>query len=345
MIGLCINNLKNKYCKVSFIKKIKLTNEYVNLAKSYFRDMKRYAKYACIGWNRFNYDKSQTEGRIIAMYHVIEKGLAMPNFRSFFGVNVVKSLIKTTQNLKHDIDWSANVNYLAALKVIDAYYEKHKNEESKLSNYYTEKEIAFMSTLKNEVLVEAGVTSFAKEDFFEYSRSNFELFAKSRHSCRHFDKAKEVKIEQIIKAVDIARHSPSVCNRQCWKCHIYQDEKKVNKILKLQNGTRGFGQTINSVIVVTSTLKVFESYLERNQSYIDGGLFSMSLMYALHYKSIGCVPLNWCSTSYNDNKLRSVANIPKEETIIMLLGIGIPESSFKVPISYKRKKSEIIKIH
>ena len=95
--------------------RIRLLNEYVKLVRLSWHDMIRYAKHACIGWNRGDYDEGQLEGRMIANYHVVEKGLSMPDFRPRFGAPTVKKLISLIQEGEQKFKWCQNVNYLTAV--------------------------------------------------------------------------------------------------------------------------------------------------------------------------------------------------------------------------------------
>ena len=85
--------------------RIRLLNEYVKLVRLSWHDMIRYAKHACIGWNRGDYDEGQLEGRMIANYHVVEKGLSMPDFRPRFGAPTVKKLISLIQEGEQKFKW------------------------------------------------------------------------------------------------------------------------------------------------------------------------------------------------------------------------------------------------
>ena len=58
--------------------------------------------------------------------------------------------------------------------------------------------------------------------------------------------------------------------------------------------------------------------LERNQGWIDGGMFAMSLIYAFHALGIGTCCLNWAVDSRTDRTLRSVVSMPDHEAVIMM---------------------------
>jgi nitroreductase len=330
---------------MNIMQRLRLSSEYVRLVKALSYDFRRYCKHACIGWNRAKYGEGQLEGRLIANYHVVEKGLSMPDFRPFFGVPTVKTLIRLIHEGGGRFGWCGNVNHAAACKVLHAYRERHVSMGLDLAAHFTESEIQAMSGSGTECQAVGGSADHQRESYFNDAAAPFAAFARSRHSCRNFDSSVPVVPERILAAIDTARHSPSVCNRQCWRVHIYQDRKKVSELLSLQEGNRGFGHTVPVILVITSSLTVFDGYKERNQAYIDGGLFSMSLMYALHSERLGCVPLCWLPSCERDVELRKAGGIPDDQTVMMFMGVGVPVDQFQAPVSQKRSVAEITTTH
>nr|WP_244962219.1 nitroreductase family protein [Algibacter amylolyticus] len=171
----------------------------------------------------------------------------------------------------------------------------------------------------------------------------FESFVKSRFSIRDFS-SEDVDVETIKRAVNIAKHAPSVCNRQSWKAHVYTKEEQILSLLKIQGGNNGFTKSINKLIIVTTNIKAFTT-LENNQIFIDGGLFSMNLVLALHSQGIGACCLNTCFPFTSEKNVKSVGNIDANERLIMMIGIGNIKDNYKVAISKKKDLNEIIKIN
>ncbi|MDB4451906.1 nitroreductase family protein [Akkermansiaceae bacterium] len=325
--------------------RIALLKEYWNLLRGYWSDFRRYSSHACVGYNRIHMDFGQLEGRIIATYHVIEKGLSMPEFRPGFGIPMLKGLIKMLREAEPPCNSGANINLKAAKKVVCAYVEKHEKIGFSLNGMLTEAELNFAKEPNQIATVLGGVKEYQQDDYFGASDSPFPVFAKSRHSCRIFDTDKKVNTETIRAAVEIARYAPSVCNRQCWRAHIYQDKEIIEKMLEIQGGNRGFGHTIPCVVVLTAGVKVFSGFAERTQGHLDGGLFGMSLMYALHHFQLGCVPLCWLVSLKKDAAFRKLAEIPDDEIVLMFLGVGTPVEQFSAPASQRREVDELVRIH
>ena len=61
---------------------------------------------------------------------------------------------------------------------------------------------------------------------------------------------------------------------------------------------------------------------ERNQCWIDGGLFAMSLVLGLHAQGLGTCFLNWSKSSPRDRAMRALLKLPPEEVIIVLVAVG-----------------------
>jgi hypothetical protein len=80
---------------------------------------------------------------------------------------------------------------------------------------------------------------------------------------------------------------------------------------------------------------------EHYQHWIDGGMFSMSVVYALHSLGVASCCLNWSQSPTNDKLLRSRLDIKDNHSIIMMLAVGLPNDNNNVCISARRPISEI----
>ncbi len=175
-------------------------------------------------------------------------------------------------------------------------------------------------------------------------KTSFKEVIYSRHSIRNLGSEK-VLDSDILKAITIAKNvTPSVCNRQGWEVILIKNKILVDKVLSLQNGNSGI-ENIQSVLVVCSTLTSFFDSNERNQPYIDGGIFLMSLLNSLHYKNIASCTLNWAVHKSQDNKLRKLLNIDNSRVVISFIGIGsYNKEEIKIASSYKKPLKNILKI-
>lgn len=165
----------------------------------------------------------------------------------------------------------------------------------------------------------------------------------SRHSLRNF--VGTIDLNDIKKAISIAQNAPSACNRQPSRAHIINDHSICEQILEVQTGNRGFGLLADKLIVLTSDLNVFLGPRERNDVYVNGGIYAMNLLYALHHCKIGACALNWCSTPEQDMQLRKIISIRPSETVILIIACGNVPANFKIARSPRNDISTVIKVH
>jgi len=286
----------------------------------------------------YSVSQESMRSEIIMDYHIIEKGLTMPEKRKGFGQAVVARLISGIRTYINQFGLD-DCSVQTGVAVLKEYYIEHE------SNPVLEDDLQV--SLKEFLGEHPSIERMrqyrsSREQFFENVHADFEKFAKSRHSVRNL--SGETTIDDILDAVAIAMQSPSSCNRQPWKVHLVCEKQKIVDCLQFQNGNRGFTHLINKLIIVTVDARSF-GHTEMNDVYVNGGLFSMSLAYALHYKKIGSCMLNWSVTEQNDMGLRQLLNIPDWEMIIVMIGCGKPPDYFESPLSLRKNYSDIIFTH
>lgn len=307
------------------------------LKKGYSYDIKRYFDYSDYFYND---SEQRCMMRIIHRYHPIEKGLCMPEMRLGFGRENISELIKDCKKYKenylqsaYSINSAGYQHYKHAISTLLEYEEVHLSANHALDESLL-KDIHFLADdLENQTICKQ--IEMTKEQYFEGIDASFHKLAASRYSLRNF--SGKVKNEDIIKAVEIAQNSPSACNRQPTRVHIIEDEKLKNKVLEIQGGNRGFGSLADKVLIVTVELVGYRDLTERNNLFVDGGLYAMSLLYALHSNKIGTCALNWCCTVEQDTLLRKIVRLPDSQTVIMMIACGgVPE---KFRLAYSKKSS------
>jgi nitroreductase len=198
--------------------------------------------------------------------------------------------------------------------------------------------------LEQNLAIDAGVTVVTREQIAQDKGVDFGRFAKSRHSIRSFrsDAIDPAALEQAIEA---ARHSPSACNRQAWKVHVFTEPQEIKGVLAYQVGNRGFGDSARAILIVTCELGAFVGTREHNQAYIDGGMFAMSLVYALHGLGLATCCLNLSLQYYEANLLRQAVSIPASEALIMMIAVGHLPEQVPITCSYRKPVSEIAVYH
>lgn len=302
------------------------------LKKAYRYDWKQYRKYS----NSFFSDSAtKLIGEIIKAYHVIEKGLTMPEVRFGFGQ---QKIIELTEYCNRYIrEYGTEEEQLQhAVQVIFEYKLFHNNHNFKLE----EETDRVIEQLKIDSINSNKSTQIemTKSDYFKYSVSSFPKFAISRTSVRNYTN-ENISLEKILKSLDLAKKTPSACNRQSWRTYVYTDRDQIDNILKVQAGNRGFGHLTNKLIVICAELGLFSRAYERNQAFIDGGMYAMNVLYTLHYEEIATCILNCSTTPDRDISLRKLTNIKQSEVFIAMIACGIPPENFKIAYS-KRYKLE-----
>ncbi|MCP4392975.1 MAG: nitroreductase family protein [Alphaproteobacteria bacterium] len=305
----------------------------------YLRDFYRYLIHSrTIAGNS---EKERLKAEIIATAHVIEKGFAMQEPRKGFGQDMLKSLIALIAEYEDRKLDSTHNSYVMAVSCLKTYLEFHKNFELGAIKDEIEKSLDKADKYCDTPNSTDSYKSFKKSEIIESAKGDFESLANSRYSVRQLND-EPVDTTIIEEAVSLARKTPSVCNRQCGRVYIIEDKNKIKEVLKYQRGNRGFGHKFDKLLIVASELNVFQGSEERNQSYTDGGMFAMSLAYALHYKGLGACIINWCSSAFDDMKLRKIVNIKPSHEVLLMIGIGNLPEELTVAASLRASLDEVI---
>jgi nitroreductase len=311
------------------------------LLRESYLDTKRYFRSAEFPHEEQRKYREHLESEIMRRYHVIEKGLSMPEFRPRFGVEMVSRLVDCLGEwdaLKRcTAEDSENNQICSAQAVLVAYAERHRELGVDVSDFLSAE---ILDGIDTENTTSGGTKPF--EGVRLEDGAAFQRMVNSRVSVRDFDIDQQPSHELIQRAIEMAVRSPSVCNRQTWRVHAFEGER-AQKMLSLQNGNRGFGHRIPTVLIVTSDMRFFGGAIERYQSWVDGGMFSMTLLLALHSIGLGAVALNWSVLNVRDNAIRKVAGIPYYERIIMFIGCGYPAEGVIVANSQRRPAETFIR--
>lgn len=304
------------------------------------RDAGRLAMAYGYDWRRF-LTFSSTRGpfrtranlaaKITERYHGIEKGLALPSPQPGHGASVLEPLIRLVKryiDLYGEDDLTA-----AALGALSAYYDFNAAridadkipfgaQISELLHGHVSNPAGVSGTRTlTRTEVDAAVSGVTPE------------FFRSRHSVRVYG-SEPVTDDEIETALAAARCAPAVCNRQFARLRTWRDRETIDRLLRIQGGSRGFGDNIPALALVTVSLRSYWGVGERHQGWIDGGLFAMSFMLGLHAEGLGSVALNWSKAPDRDRALRqALPDLRPDEAIIMFIGFGHLPDEFHVAAS------------
>lgn len=311
--------------------------------KCYMYDLRRHLNHCA---SLLRSDNEHRLSRITALYHVLEKGLSFSNSRFLFGKDRVMLLVKELKEYMETGGPVSAIQWQSAVLVLESYLVQNKKiQDDAEKNRFLEnlaKEMELLCKHLSTSSAGGGTIECFRDDIVAKGKGEYPEMAHSRFSVRHFSK-EPVNPEIIENAVVWAQKSPSVCNRQGSRVHAIKDRKKINEILDVHGGTRGFTEQIDTLMIVTGDLRIFFGVAERNQVYVDAGIFAMNILYGLHYQGVGACPLHWCVEPKKDLLLRDLINIPAEETITAFIAVGSLPERFKVAYSQRRSADEVLK--
>lgn len=280
-------------------------------------------------FNRYSFlvsKKKKLNYNILINAHSIEKGLSLEKPKYLFGKKKIKYLIKNLDTNKNIFSTSTLEMAFGAL---NEYFELNKKFNDpiviKLKNFLD----------KNFLIKKKGgtVISYFNKNFFK------------RKSSRVFQN-KIVNKKKIEKIISLAKNTPSQCNRQSTKIHIYQNTKLIRKILSIQGGANSFANQIKNIFIVTSDINAWGGPGERNQLYIDGSLFAMNLINSCNYNGLISCPLNLGISNFKEFKIKRLGKIPINERLIMIIAFGYSKTKkLKSAYSLRKKNYELIKLN
>lgn len=304
-------------------------------------DTRRYFIYS--GINKSRQYQGEQAARITMAYHQLEKGLSYAAPRPGFGQEVAARLLSAIEPFVTRYGFIAPAT--TALVCLNAYVAF--SEGTGVDMAVLKARIAGLSKEGGCVLDicrERGTKSVSRAELESKRATGFKDFFNSRYSVRNFSGG-TIPDADIAEAICIAQKTPSVCNRQAWKVHAYSKKEDMARLLAIQSGSRGFGETASAVLVVTCDLTRFVNVAERYQAWIDGGMFSMSVCLAFHSLGYGSCCLNWSKERGDDIAVRRVADIKPAEQIIMMIAVGILPEHFKVAYSSLRPLDDALQVH
>ncbi len=302
----------------------------IDLLKAYYYDYKRFFVFS--GTTSNNTETKLIEN-IITRYHMIEKGLTMSEARLGFGKDAILSLCELS--IEYLSKYSASEEQLIhAIGVIFEYERFHQIHNYTLNDKLVSK-IKLLKCICPNITCSVQIKT-TRKDYFSQTEGSFLQFSNSRKSVRNYTN-QDIPIDIFTEVFDLARNAPSACNRQAWRTYLFTDKEQINEILNIQGGNRGFGHLANKVIVISGEVGAFASTGERNQIFIDGGIYAMNLLYALHYYQIAACILNCSTTIEKDRALRKSTKIKESEVFIAIISCGIPPEDFEIASSKRSK--------
>lgn len=294
-------------------------------------------------------DKARVETRLAFDIHRLEKGLSHQEFRHGFGKHVLSEIAKRMRMLEiADSSYAKNPLYIQGLAVLHEYQKRHEQvgydltEIRKLfpSNIWEASQKYIPNDSTNGV--SAGSMLLYAESKAKNKSKTFVDLAQNRYSVREYAPT-PVSQELLDSAYSVSMKTPSVCNRQATRVYEITNPEIIAKALHIQGGFNGYKEP-PTLLFITSDIRAFMDNNERNEPFVDGGLFSMSLLYALEAYGLAACPLNAMFNPKQDKETRELLGIPDYELPIMYIAVGNFPETVPVCVSTRKSPQEIIRI-
>lgn len=301
-------------------------------------------------YNRSTTGKGITRARARIMFHAhaIEKGLSRSDFRAGFGKIAVPGLSREMNGWLAAGRDTGDQFFRAGASVMKVYFDRHDRLGVDVSDFRKLFQPAALDEIARSGAEDGGVlTAHAlREALIEAGgapEAGFLDIIYGRRSIREFTGA-PVADEDIRRAVQIAMQAPSVCNRQAARVHEFRDPRLIKAALDLQGGFSGYKMPPR-LLLVTSDLTAFLFATERNQAYIDGGLFMMTLLLGLQRVGLGSCSLNTAMGPERESQIRKILSIPEDEVFISFVATGHYDPTILTPRSKRITVDEVLVSH
>ena len=290
-------------------------------------------------------DKARVQTRLAFDIHRLEKGLSHIHFRLGFGKGVLSEISKRLVLLeKADPAYSANPLYNQGLAALHEYQQRHEEQGYDLAQVKAMFPESIWKAAQEYKVDDsaANAGSFVMESASKANNLSvdFVQLAQNRYSVREYA-SKPVSQDLLDKVYEVSMKTPSVCNRQATRVYQIADPEKIATALKIQGGFNGYDMP-PVLLLITSDIRAFMNIHERNEPFVDGGLFSMSLLYALEAYGLAACSLNAMFSLSQDRQTRILLNIPDYELPVMYIAVGNFPESVPVCRSTRRDPKTIV---
>jgi nitroreductase len=315
-----------------------------------FRKAKRSAQFVRLAWSDYrqfsrNHSRDVDSGggrnlqaHLIFHAHALEKGLSHANMRLKFGSTAIRSLLSVMEAYSGRGCSKEAEAYQMALSVLNRYRLLHESQGFNNTPLSAAPEW-LLSEIRSCSFDVGGVDRVHRTDLFSVSAEGFKTVAFGRRSVREFH-SDPVPADKIREAVRVASRAPSVCNRQSVRVRVIRRPDLIEEVLTIQNGLSGY-EPPPVLLAVTADARDYVAATERNQPYIDGGLFSMSLLLGLEVENLAACSLNVMFSIAQERQLRSALELDVAELPIMLIAVGGFQQSYLVPKSFRYEPEDL----
>lgn len=287
-------------------------------------------------------NQPQLIGHMMMIAHSLEKGLSNDNFEPGHGFWKLEQLARIVE-LYEDRQYNKkDPGYINSLSIIKEHLKLYSDSKyaKEVDNLLgrSKQSSDFLSALEEGF---AGTKQVRLSEKNDNDKKNFATLAEGRSSVRSFSKD-PISREDVAEAIRIAQKSPSACNRQSTRIYEINRPELIKEVMIIQEGF-SYQTPPQSILLIVSDDNNFSGVGERNQGYVDGGMFAMSLMYALEYKKLAACPLHASFTYDKEQLFRKMLNIADSEKLIVFIAVGNFRKDWTVAKSYRYPVNYITK--
>ena len=278
---------------------------------------------------------------ILLLTHSLEKGMSNRSPRRF-GIAKVCELMHMVEGYEKYSGYSSDYPYINAINMLRGYTAFYEKQGWQDADEYRSV-LSFIKKRSDVAKMLVGSHVVRYKDFAEDLKVDYGRFLASRHSVRNYKK-QHLNEDDFLKAVNIARLSPSACNRQMCKAYYVKDNKKSKQIIDIAQGFGGFEKDTINIIVVTFDLNANYMIGERNQGWFNAGLFSMNLVNAMHSMGIGSCFCQFGNSTKEEEVVKRILGAKNSERIAVIIAAGYYAEESIIPYSPRKNIDDIAKI-
>ncbi len=298
-------------------------------------------------YNSFIAKKNESQqhrlnSQILLLMHSLEKGMGFQNVTHAFGEEKAKNLCLSI--IKYMESYGRNNICVIAINILSEYLKApYSTPNTEVRN------LIMKLIVKNLDIIESGMTGvkpinippiFDKEKIME--------FFISRNSVRDYSDL-PITDEEILSAMTLAATTPTACNRQAARIHVFREEGIMKKLIDNQLGGQNWCENAMALFVITIDKCYFGGGYERYQGFIDGGLYAMNFVMGLHLNHIATCFKMFIREPKREAEFKKIANISVCEVPIVLVlaghykkGVNYSPKSVRLHIKPINEKGEFI---
>lgn len=292
--------------------------------------------------NRYLLDGGRSAGhleyQIVVRSHALEKGLSHRDPRPFGSSKAILLTGLLEQAAKHGENSALTAMGWSVLEAWTVFHSERGWDDApgveQVRTWLRANELG-------RTAVPAGVRTFNGADPARWRDLPIDDFMFSRYSARRYA-ATPVPDALVDDAVALALSAPSACNRQMVRVALFDDDERKQILYRTLHGTGGIDYDTCRLGVVTFDSRSLDFYGERNQGYLNAGLFAMSLVYGLHWQGIGSCLLQFGNSSAEERALAKALRLPPYMRIAVGISLGFYDGADVAPASTRRPISEVV---